>query len=59
MADFIVIGKQRGSFRRVFDAAQMQLRTKFGMEMVELPMKEKTSLKDKRGLLGYTMLAQG
>ncbi|KUJ23625.1 MAGE-domain-containing protein [Mollisia scopiformis] len=43
-----VIGKQRGSFRRVFEAAQTQLRTKFGMEMVELPTKEKTTLKDKR-----------
>jgi hypothetical protein len=47
--DHLVIGKQRGSFKRVFDAAQIQLRTKFGMQMVELPTKERTTLKDKRG----------
>lgn len=49
-ADFIVIGKQRGSFRRVFEGAQEQLRSKFGMEMVELPAREKTTMKEKRGL---------
>ncbi|KAF8854370.1 MAGE-domain-containing protein [Acephala macrosclerotiorum] len=43
-----VIGKQRGSFKRVFEGAQEQLRTKFGMEMVELPVREKTTMKEKR-----------
>ncbi|KAE8448749.1 hypothetical protein EG329_008964 [Mollisiaceae sp. DMI_Dod_QoI] len=43
-----VIGKQRGSFKRVFESAQIQLRTKFGMEMVELPVREKTTMKEKR-----------
>ncbi len=48
--DSQVIGKQRGSFKRVFESAQIQLRTKFGMEMVELPVREKTTMKEKRGL---------
>jgi hypothetical protein len=43
-----VMSKQRVPFRRVFEQAQNQLRTKFGMEMVELPMKEKITMKDKR-----------
>lgn len=50
-ADHAVIGKQRGSFKRVFEGAQEQLRNKFGMEMVELPAKERTTMKDKRGIL--------
>jgi len=44
-----VIGKQRGRFKKTFDAAQLQLQTKFGMEMVELPVREKVTLKEKRG----------
>ncbi|KAH7409632.1 MAGE family-domain-containing protein [Cadophora sp. MPI-SDFR-AT-0126] len=47
-----VIGKQhRGSFKRVFESAQNQLRTKFGMEMVELPAKTKNTMKEKRAAL--------
>ena len=49
-ADKPVIGKQRGNnFRKVFGAAQDQLRAKFGMEMMELPGKEKVTIKEKRG----------
>jgi len=48
-ADDLVIGKQRGNFKRVFDAAQQQLRAKFGMEMVQLPAREKVTMKEKRG----------
>ena len=45
-----MIGKQhRGAFKRVFEQAQNQLRTKFGMEMVELPVKTKNTMKEKRG----------
>ena len=45
-----VIGKQRGNnFKQIFAAAQDQLRTKFGMEMLELPGKEKVTMKEKRG----------
>lgn len=39
---------QRVPFRRVFQQAQKQLKTKFGMQMVELPVKEKITMKDKR-----------
>ncbi|KAL2069310.1 hypothetical protein VTL71DRAFT_15648 [Oculimacula yallundae] len=46
-----VIGKQRGAFKKVFELAQIQLRTKFGMEMVELPVKEKHTAKEKRAAL--------
>jgi hypothetical protein len=45
----LVIGKQRGAFKRTFEAAQKQLRSKFGMEMVELPAREKVTMKEKRG----------
>jgi hypothetical protein len=41
--------KQRVPFKRVFDQAQKQLRLKFGMEMIELPVKEKTTTKAKLG----------
>ena len=44
----VVMSKQRVPFRRVFEQAQKQLRAKFGMEMVELPVKEKITMKDKR-----------
>ncbi|KAI0431773.1 MAGE protein [Xylaria sp. FL1042] len=43
-----VLGTQARSFRRVFDAAQEQLQMVFGMEMVELPVREKRTLKDKQ-----------
>ena len=43
-----VLNKQSRSFKNVFDAAQLALRSTFGMEMVELPAKEKVTLKDKR-----------
>ncbi|KAL9056520.1 MAG: hypothetical protein Q9162_002896 [Coniocarpon cinnabarinum] len=36
------------AFKSVFDATQLALRQTFGMEMVELPAKEKVTLKDKR-----------
>ncbi|KAH8654562.1 MAGE family-domain-containing protein [Tricladium varicosporioides] len=43
-----VLGKQKGPFKPIFDAAQKQLRSKFGMEMIELPGREKTSIQAKR-----------
>lgn len=36
------------SFKAIFDGAQKILQDTFGMQMVELPSKEKTSLKDRR-----------
>ncbi|KAH8167997.1 hypothetical protein CIB48_g252 [Xylaria polymorpha] len=43
-----VLGAQARSFRRVFDGAQEQLQKVFGMEMAELPVREKRTLKDKQ-----------
>ncbi|KAI0130105.1 MAGE family-domain-containing protein [Xylariales sp. AK1849] len=43
-----VLGNNARSFKRVFDASQMQLRQVFGMEMSELPVKEKRTLKEKQ-----------
>ncbi|KAI0870221.1 MAGE protein [Hypoxylon argillaceum] len=43
-----VLGTQARSFRRVFDSAQEQLQKVFGMEMVELPVRERRTLKDKQ-----------
>ncbi|KAJ8125668.1 hypothetical protein O1611_g7970 [Lasiodiplodia mahajangana] len=43
-----VLGTHARSFRRVFDAAQEQLQKVFGMEMAELPIREKRTLKDKQ-----------
>ncbi|KAK1255789.1 hypothetical protein MKX07_008048 [Trichoderma sp. CBMAI-0711] len=43
-----VLGKQGRSFRRVFALAQTQLRTIWGMELRELPVREKTTLHEKR-----------
>jgi len=45
------MGKQRAPFKSTFDAAQRELRSKFGMELVELPGKERVTLKEKRGEL--------
>lgn len=45
----LVIGKQRGAFKKVFESAQKQLRNIYGMEMVELPTREKVTMKEKRG----------
>lgn len=43
-----VLGDQGRAFRRVLDGAQMTLRAVFGMEMVELPVKEKLTKEEKR-----------
>ncbi|RYO86170.1 hypothetical protein DL766_001972 [Monosporascus sp. MC13-8B] len=43
-----VLGNNARSFKRVFDGAQKQLRHIFGMEMSELPVKEKRTLKEKQ-----------
>lgn len=44
-----VFGKNKASWKKVFDSTQLQLKKKFGMEMVELPLKEKVTLKDRLG----------
>ncbi|KAF2455953.1 MAGE family-domain-containing protein [Lineolata rhizophorae] len=43
-----VLGNHSRQFKNVFNEAQMQLRATFGMEMVELPLREKVSLREKR-----------
>ncbi|KFY65286.1 hypothetical protein V496_02710 [Pseudogymnoascus sp. VKM F-4515 (FW-2607)] len=44
-----VFGKHGGRrFQQLFDEAQVLLEEKFGMQMVELPTKEKVTLKDRR-----------
>ncbi|KAK2599982.1 hypothetical protein QQS21_005284 [Conoideocrella luteorostrata] len=43
-----VLGNQGRSFRRIFDLAQKQLKHVWGMELQELPVREKMSLQEKR-----------
>ncbi|KAH6992557.1 MAGE family-domain-containing protein [Fusarium venenatum] len=43
-----VLGNQGRSFRRILDLAQKQLREFWGMEMRELPVREKVTLQEKR-----------
>lgn len=48
----VVFGKHGGRrFQQLFDEAQVLLEEKFGMQMVELPSKEKVTLKDRRGMI--------
>ncbi|KAI6249034.1 hypothetical protein HI914_03007 [Erysiphe necator] len=44
----LVIGKQRGNFKKVFKEAQQLLRDRFGLEMVELPARQKVTLREKK-----------
>ncbi|KAI1851882.1 hypothetical protein JX265_008312 [Neoarthrinium moseri] len=43
-----VLASNPRSFKKVFDGAQLQLRQVFGMEMAELPAKEKRTIKEKQ-----------
>ncbi|KAI8957725.1 MAGE-domain-containing protein [Daldinia sp. FL1419] len=43
-----VLGNNARSFKRVFEGAQAQFQQVFSMEMVELPVKEKRTLKEKQ-----------
>ncbi|KAG6038748.1 hypothetical protein E4U41_003747 [Claviceps citrina] len=43
-----VLGNQGRSFKRIFTLAQQQLKLVFGMELRELPVREKMSLQEKR-----------
>ena len=47
----LVLGNHSRRFKEVFIAAQMELRQTFAMEMVELPMKEKVTISQRRGQL--------
>nr|XP_036588947.1 MAGE family protein [Colletotrichum truncatum]KAF6800589.1 MAGE family protein [Colletotrichum truncatum] len=46
-----VLGEQGRAFRKVFDLAQQQLRTVWGMELRELAVKEKYTMAEKRQAL--------
>lgn len=52
-----MFGKNKAFFKTVFENAQDQLRHDFGMEMVELPLKEKVTLKERRGMSSLHFLA--
>ncbi|ORY55659.1 MAGE family-domain-containing protein, partial [Pseudomassariella vexata] len=54
-----VLGNNARSFKRVFDGAQKQLQDVFGMEMVELPVKEKRTLKEKQQATARKAKSQG
>lgn len=43
-----VLGTQGRMFKSIFDQAQRELREIFGMQLVELPMREKTKLSQRR-----------
>lgn len=44
-----VLGNNGRQFKAVFAQAQAQLRAVFGMEMVELPVRDKVTLQQRRG----------
>lgn len=43
-----MLGNQGRAFRRIFALAQKELRDVWGMELRELPVREKTSVQEKR-----------
>jgi hypothetical protein len=46
-----VLGGHSRKFNIVFDEAQAQMRAILGMEMMELPQKEKVTLQQRKGTL--------
>ena len=49
--------KARGNFKAVFLGAQQTLRNVFGMEMVDLPAREKTGMQERRKAVSQKMAA--
>ena len=47
-AGVVVLGEHPRLFKRVFALAQSQLKRTFGMEMRQLPIREKLTLEEKR-----------
>lgn len=43
-----MFNKHKVPFKKMFHATQEQLKSQFGMEMVELPAKENRTLKDRQ-----------
>ncbi|KAI0112847.1 MAGE-domain-containing protein [Daldinia grandis] len=54
-----VLGSNTRSFKRVFEGAQAQLQQVFGIEMAELPVKEKRTLKEKQRANARKLASQG
>lgn len=50
MLMFVVLGTHTRAFKEIFASAQNQLRDTFGMEMEELPNREKVTVRQKRGM---------
>jgi MAGE family len=49
--EMIVLGETGArQFKHVFEAAQKELKQKFGMQMVELPVREKVTVTQRRGM---------
>lgn len=44
-----VLGSEGRKYKQIFNQAQVQLRNVFGMEMVELPAREKLTMQQRRG----------
>lgn len=52
-----VLGEQgTGMFKTVFEQAQRHLREKFGMEMTELPPRDKQTTQERRGEFSFPFL---
>lgn len=51
-----VLGEQGRQFKVVFDQAQREMRQRFGMEMTELPAREKVTITQRRGELDSVLL---
>ena len=43
-----VLGSQGRQFKSVFDSAQLALKSTFGMELIELPARERVTIREKR-----------
>lgn len=54
-----VLGDQGRAFKKVFEGAQKQLRAVFGMEMVELPARDKLTKEEKRKAVKSQSAGQG
>ena len=54
-----VLGEQGSrQFKLVFEGAQKLLRERFGMQMVELPAKEKVTISQRRGRWSFFFFSQ-
>jgi hypothetical protein len=55
-----VLGEQGSrQFKIVFEMAQKTLRETFGMQLAELPVKEKVTIQQRRGMLHWSQYLPG